>query len=62
LLEGDDAAPSAAVLEDKALVETQYEEAIRKFNQFVAEDAKAFNNAMAARKLTGIVTGEALEP
>jgi hypothetical protein len=62
LLEGDDAAPSAAVLEDKAQVETQYEEAIRKFNQFVAEDAKAFNSAMAARKLPGIVTGEALQP
>jgi photosystem II stability/assembly factor-like uncharacterized protein len=62
LLEGDDAAPSAAVLGDKAQVETQYEEAIRKFNQFVAEDAKAFNSAMAARKLPGIVTGEALQP
>ncbi len=62
LLEGDDTAPSVAVLEDKKLVDAEYRSAIGKFNQFLADDAKAFNSAMAARKLTGIVTGEALEP
>ncbi len=62
LLEGDDTAPSAAAMDDKTQVDTEYGAAIRKFNQFLAEDAKAFNSAMAARKLTGIVTGEALEP
>jgi photosystem II stability/assembly factor-like uncharacterized protein len=62
LMEGDDTAPSAAAMDDKKQVETEYEAAIRKFNQFLADDAKAFNSAMAARKLTGIVTGEALQP
>lgn len=62
LLEGDDTVPSAAVMENKKQVQSEYETAIRKFNQFLAEDAKAFNSAMAARKLTGIVTGETLEP
>jgi hypothetical protein len=61
LMEGDDTAPSAAAMDDKKQVETEYEAAIRKFNQFLADDAKAFNSAMAARKLTGIVTGEALQ-
>ncbi len=62
LLEGDDTVPSAAVMENKKQVQTEYETAIRKFNQFLADDAKTFNSAMAARKLTGIVTGETLEP
>ena len=62
LLEGDDTAPSPAVMDDKKQVEAEYETGIRKFNQFLADDAKAFNSAMATRKLTGIVTGEALEP
>jgi photosystem II stability/assembly factor-like uncharacterized protein len=62
LLEGDDTAPSAAAMDYKKQVDTEYDAAIRRFNQFLADDAKAFNSAMAARKLTGIVTGEALEP
>jgi hypothetical protein len=62
LLEGDDTAPSSAVMDDKKQVETEYAPAIQKFNQFVADDVKAFNSAMAALKLTGVVTGEALEP
>ncbi len=62
LLEGDDTAPSPAVMDDQKQVETKYEAAIRKFNQFLADDAKAFNSAMAARKMTGVVTGETLEP
>ncbi len=62
LLDGDNTTLSAAVMDDKKQVQTEYEAAIRKFNQFLADDAKAFNNSMTARKLTGIVTGEALEP
>jgi hypothetical protein len=62
LLEGDDTAPSSVVMDDKKQVETEYAPAIQKFNQFVADDVKAFNSAMAALKLTGVVTGEALEP
>jgi len=62
LLEGDDMAPTAAVMDDQRQVDAEFETAIRKFNLFLADDAKAFNSAMAARNLTGIVTGEALEP
>jgi hypothetical protein len=62
LLEGDDTAPSSAVMDDRKQVETEYAPAIQKFNQFVADDVKAFNSAMAALKLTGVVTGEALQP
>jgi len=62
LLEGDDTAPSAAAMDDKEQVDAEYQAAIKKYNQFLATDAKAFNSAMAARKLTGIVTGDALEP
>jgi hypothetical protein len=62
LLEGDDTAPSVAAMEFKQQAHGEYQAAIKRFNQFVTEDAKAFNSAMAERKLTGIVTGEPLEP
>jgi photosystem II stability/assembly factor-like uncharacterized protein len=62
LLEGEDDAPTAAVLEQKKLVDGEYRSAIEKFNEFFAGDAKAFNGSMAARKLTGVVIGEPVEP
>jgi photosystem II stability/assembly factor-like uncharacterized protein len=62
LLEGEDDAPSAAVLEDKKAIDTEYQSAIKKFNQLLVDDAKPFNNAMEALKLSGIVTGEPIEP
>ena len=62
LLEGSDEAPSAAVLEQKQLLEPQYQSAIQKFNQFLQTDVAAFNRAMPEHKLTGVVAGEPLQP
>ncbi len=62
LLEGSDEAPSAAVLEQKQLLEPQYQSAIQKFNQILQTDVAAFNRAMPEHKLTGVVAGEPLQP
>jgi photosystem II stability/assembly factor-like uncharacterized protein len=62
LLEGEDYAPSAAVLEDKKAVDTEYQSAIKKFNQFLTDEAKPFNSSMDGLKITGVITGEPLEP
>jgi hypothetical protein len=61
LLEGEDDAPTAAVLEQKKLLDPQCQSAIQKFNAFLDEDVKAFNGAMAAHSLTGLVAGEKVE-
>jgi hypothetical protein len=62
LLEGEDATPTAAAMEQKKLLDSEYRSVIEKLNQFFAGDAKAFNGSMAARKLTGVVIGEPVEP
>jgi hypothetical protein len=62
LLEGADYAPRPAVLEQKQFLQPEYEAAIQRFNQFVQTDAAAFNSAMSAHKLTGVVAGETLQP
>lgn len=62
LLEGEDDAPTGAVLDDVNAVDAEYRPAIAKFNQFLDQDARAFNSAIAARKLTGVVMGTPLEP
>ena len=53
LLEGADEAPTAAMLEQKQLLEPEYQSAIQKFNQFLQTDVAAFNREMAQHKLTG---------
>ncbi len=62
LLEGEDDAPTAAIVDQEKLLEPEYQSAIQKFNQFVSTDVKTFNAAVAARKLTGAVAGQVLEP
>ncbi len=61
LLEGEDDAPTVAVLEQKKLLDPQCQAAIQKFNAFLDEDVNAFNGAMAAHSLTGLVTGAKVE-
>ena len=62
VLEGEDDAPTAAILDQEKLLDADYRSALQKFNQFLAGDVKTFNAAMAARKLTGVVPGEPLAP
>lgn len=62
ILEGSDDAPSAAILEQEQLLDRQYQSAIQKFNQFLQTDAAAFNSAMSQHKLTGVVTGDPVQP
>jgi hypothetical protein len=62
LLEGSDEAPSAAALDQKQLLEPQYQSAIQKFNQFLRTDVETFNRVMPEHKLTGVVAGEPLQP
>jgi hypothetical protein len=62
LLEGSDEAPSAAALDQRQLLEPQYQSAIQKFNEFLETDVAAFNRAMPEHKLTGVVAGEPLQP
>jgi hypothetical protein len=62
LLEGSDEAPSAAVLEQRQLLEPQYQSAIQKFNLFLETDVATFNRAMPEHKLSGVVAGEPLQP
>ena len=61
-LEGEDDAPSAAMLAQKQSLEAEYEGAIRAFNDFLATDVAGFNRKMTEEKLTGVVAGEALKP
>lgn len=62
LLEGSDEAPSTAALDQKQLIEPQYESAIQKFNRFLQIDVSAFNQTMSEHKLTGVVAGDILQP
>jgi len=61
-LEGEDDAPTAAMLDQMKLLQPQYEAALRKFNDFLKTDVAAFNRTMADRKLTGVVAGEPVQP
>jgi photosystem II stability/assembly factor-like uncharacterized protein len=62
LLEGDDDAPTVAMLEQKKRLDAEYQAAIEAYNQFLQKDVPAFNDSMAGHKLTGVVEGEALRP
>ena len=61
-LEGEDDAPTAALLDQKKLLNPQYASAIRLFNGFLANDVAAFNRTMSEEKLSGVVAGETLQP
>ncbi len=62
VLEGADTPPTPAVMEQKHLLEPQYQSAIQKFNQFLKTEVAAFNSTMLLHKLTGVVSGEPLQP
>ncbi len=61
-LEGEDDAPTAAMLDQKKLLDPEYDTALRKFNDFLKTDVPAFNKSMADHQLTGVVTGKPVEP
>jgi hypothetical protein len=62
LLEGADDAPTPAAMDQKKLLDTEYESAIEAFNTFLKTDVESFNRSMASHKLTGVVVGEPLQP
>ncbi|HEX3985477.1 MAG TPA: hypothetical protein VHX13_02615 [Acidobacteriaceae bacterium] len=61
-LEGEDDAPSAAMLAQNQSLQPDYDAAIRAFNDFLSTDVAVFNRKMSEEKLTGVVAGEALKP
>lgn len=62
MLQGNDAAPTAAILEQKALLDPKYRAAIQAYDDFLGGDVASFNQAMDARHLTGVVAGPTLTP
>jgi hypothetical protein len=62
LLEDSDQAPIPAVVEEQQRVNKDYVEALQAFNNFVSSDVAAFNSAINARKLPGIVVGGPVQP
>ncbi|MGB9146472.1 MAG: hypothetical protein WCC14_11660 [Acidobacteriaceae bacterium] len=61
-LEGQDDAPSPAMLNQDKLQQPEYEAAIHKFDDFLSTDVAAFNRKMIDQKLTGVIAGESLQP
>jgi len=61
-LEGEDDAPTAAMLDQKKLLDPEYATALTKFNDFLRTDVAAFNQKMTALHLTGVVAGKPVEP
>jgi hypothetical protein len=62
LLEGEDDAPTAAALQQKALLDPEYRAAIQAYDDFLASSVASFNQEMAGRHLTGVITGPTLTP
>jgi photosystem II stability/assembly factor-like uncharacterized protein len=62
LLEGEDDAPTPAVLQQQTLLEPQYRAAVRAYDDFLASSVAGFNQSMAARHLTGVLPGPTLTP
>jgi photosystem II stability/assembly factor-like uncharacterized protein len=62
LLEDSDQTPSKAVLAEKQTVDNDYKAGLEAFNDFLTTDVAAFNSAMSARKMPGVVAGEQLQP
>ncbi|MGA8532365.1 MAG: hypothetical protein WB622_21745, partial [Acidobacteriaceae bacterium] len=61
-LEGEDDAPTAAMLDQKKLLDPEYEAALQKFNEFLKTDVAAFNQKMAEQHLTGVLAGLSVTP
>ncbi|HEY6446500.1 MAG TPA: hypothetical protein VIY53_08575 [Acidobacteriaceae bacterium] len=61
-LEGGDDAPTPALLDQQKLLEPEYTAALKKFNDWLANEVAAFNHTMAEDKLSGVVMGEPLQP
>lgn len=61
-LEGEDDAPTAALLDQQKLLQSEYQVAMRKFNGFLSTNVAAFNQTMLKQKLTGVVAGEEIQP
>ena len=61
-LEDSDQAPTRAALDELELVGGAYQEALKAFNDLLTTDVAGFNSAMSARKLPGLVSGQALQP
>ena len=62
LLDGPDDAPTPAALDQQKLLEPQYQSAIEKYNQFLQTEVAAFNTKMSGHKLSGVTTGEPIQP
>lgn len=62
MLQGEDEAPTAAILQQKALLDPKYRAAIQAYDDFLTSDVASFNQAMTARHLTGVVAGATLTP
>ena len=60
--EGEDDAPTAAMLDQMKLLRPQYEAGLAKFNNFLKTELPSFNRTMADHKLTGVVAGEPVMP
>jgi photosystem II stability/assembly factor-like uncharacterized protein len=60
--EGEDDAPTAAMLDQMKLLRPQYEKALEQFNDFLKSDLPAFDRTMADHKLTGVVAGGPVLP
>jgi photosystem II stability/assembly factor-like uncharacterized protein len=61
-MQGEDDAPSAAMLAQQQRLQPDYEVAIRAFNDFLSADVAAFNRKMSEEKLTGVLAGQPLKP
>jgi photosystem II stability/assembly factor-like uncharacterized protein len=62
ILQGSDDAPTAAMQEQREMLEPEYKTAIQAFNQFQQSEVPAFNRKMEQLKMTGVVGGTALQP
>ena len=62
MLQGNDDAPTAAILEQKALLDPKYQAAIQAYDDFLTTSVATFNQAMTAHNLTGVVAGAILTP
>ncbi len=61
-VEGSDQAPTAAQVEQKAVLDPEYRAAVQRFNDLLGGELASFNRAMSQHGLTGVVAGEALRP
>ncbi len=61
-LEGADDAPTPALLDQARLLEPQYQAALGGVNDLLGTSAVALNKALAEHRLTGVVTGEQIQP